>query len=141
MTPDEHPSETARDGAEAPVVMLSSTARDLPAHREQAREACLEAGFFPRMMEHLPASSEDAVRESMEMVEKSQVYVGIFAHRYGYVPDGQPEGERKSITRMELERAKELEIPVLVFLSARSCLPVGSRGSQYSISDDLTNGE
>ena len=36
------------------VAMISSTARDLPEHREQVRLACIRAGFDPReMMEHL----------------------------------------------------------------------------------------
>jgi hypothetical protein len=44
------------------TVMISSTARDLPEPREQAMDACLRQGMFPVMMEHLPASPEDAIR-------------------------------------------------------------------------------
>ena len=71
------------------VVMISSTARDLPEHREQARLACERAGFEPRwMMEHLTALNTGAIDISLRMVERADVYVGIFANRYGYVPDG-----------------------------------------------------
>ena len=36
-------------------VMISSTAIDLPEHRDLVKDACLRQGMFPVMMEHLPA--------------------------------------------------------------------------------------
>ena len=42
-------------------VMISSTARDLPEHRQEVMDACLRQGMFPIMMEHLPASDAEAV--------------------------------------------------------------------------------
>ena len=94
------------------VVMVSSTARDLPLHREQVRLACERAGFEPRwMMEHLPALNDDAVRISLRMVEEADVYLGILAYRYGTVPTGY----EISITEMEYNRAVELDKPRLVF--------------------------
>ena len=98
------------------VVMISSTALDLPEHRGQVRDACLERGMFPLMMDHLPASSADAIAESLRMVNEAEIYVGVFAHRYGYVPDGHP----ISITEMEYNRAVERGIPRLIFLMDRT---------------------
>src|SRR6516164_4014628 len=50
-------------------VMISSTARDLPTHRDEARLACLRSGFDPReMMENLPALNKDAVEALLRMV-------------------------------------------------------------------------
>ncbi len=46
-------------------VMISSTARDLPEHREKVLDACLRQGMFPVMMEHLPAADADAIAESL----------------------------------------------------------------------------
>jgi hypothetical protein len=64
------------------VVMISSTALDLPKHREQARLACEQAGFAPHdMMEHLTARNADAIEASLHMVEHADVYVGLFAQR------------------------------------------------------------
>ena len=41
------------------IAMISSTAGDLPEHREQVRLGCERAGFEPReMMEHLTALSK-----------------------------------------------------------------------------------
>ncbi|HEY0376264.1 MAG TPA: hypothetical protein VGC87_04840 [Pyrinomonadaceae bacterium] len=37
-----------------PVVMMSSTALDLPVHREQVLDACLRQSTIPKMQEHLP---------------------------------------------------------------------------------------
>jgi hypothetical protein len=78
------------------TVMISSTALDLPEHREQVMHACLRASMLPKMMEHLPASDEDAIAASLAMVDEADLYLGIFAHRYGHVP----EGHEKSITEM-----------------------------------------
>ncbi len=44
-----------------PIVMISSTARDLPDYREQVKEACLRADMFPKMMEQMPALDADAI--------------------------------------------------------------------------------
>ena len=97
------------------TVMISSTARDLPEHRKEVMEACLREDMFPEMMEHLPATDADAIRVSLEMVDRADIYLGIFAHRYGYVPkENNP--RRISITEMEYDRAVERKIPRLIFI-------------------------
>lgn len=93
------------------AAMISSTALDLPNHRQGVVDACLREDVFPIGMEHLPARDTDAVRVSMEMVDRADIYIGIFAWRYGY----RPEGHEISITEMEFNRAVEREIPILVF--------------------------
>src|SRR5713226_1921160 len=95
-----------------PTVMISSTSVDLPEHRQEAIDACLREGLFPIAMEHLPARDADAIRVSIEMVDKADIYIGIFAWRYGH----KPEGHDISITEMEFNRAVERKIPILVFL-------------------------
>jgi tetratricopeptide (TPR) repeat protein len=93
------------------VAMISSTSLDLPEHRQQAIDACLRQSVFPIAMEQLPARDADAIRVSLEMVDKADIYIGIFAWRYGYVP----EGRDISVTEMEFNRAVERGIPILVF--------------------------
>jgi hypothetical protein len=93
--------------------IISSTAIDLPEHRKQVAEACLCMGIFPLVMESLPARDADAIRVSMEMVDKADLYIGIFAWRYGHIPEGQ----KISITEMEFDRAVRRKIPILVFLT------------------------
>jgi len=95
-----------------PVAMISSTAKDLPDHREQVRLACEQAGFAPHeMMENFAALDANAAEASLKMVDDADVYIGIFAFRYGYVPDGAD----ISVTEMEYNRAIEKKKPRLVF--------------------------
>ena len=95
-------------------VMISSTARDLPEHRKEVLNACLRQGMFPTMMEHLPASDAEAISASLKMVGEADIYVGVFAHRYGYVPkENNP--LKISVTEMEYNRAVERNIPRLIF--------------------------
>src|ERR1051325_9365669 len=101
------------------VVMVSSTARDLPEHRKEVLDACLRQGMLPSMMEHLPASDAEAISTSLKLVDEADIYVGVFAHRYGYVPkENNP--EQISVTEMEYVRAVERKIPRLVFVMDKS---------------------
>lgn len=97
-------------------VMISSTARDLPLHRRETMDACLSQGMFPIMMEHLPAEHADALAASLRMVDDCDIYLGIIAFRYGYIPNGYD----LSITEMEYRRAAERGIPCLIFMMADS---------------------
>lgn len=94
------------------MVAISSTALDLPEHRREVMGACLSLDCAPKMMEHLPAVDADAIQASLDLVDQADVYVGIFAYRYGNVP----KGKQSSITEMELRRAEERSIPRLIFL-------------------------
>lgn len=95
--------------------MISSTARDLPEHRKQILEACLRQGMFPLRMEDLPANSDEAAGASLKMVEDADIYIGVFAHRYGYVPVAN-NSKQISVTEMEYDRAVERKIERLVFV-------------------------
>lgn len=92
--------------------MISSTAVDLPDHRKQVVEACLRAGVFPIGMEQLPARDASGVQVSLEMVDKADIYIGIYAWRYGWVPNvpGVPNPDKFSITEMEFNRALERKL-------------------------------
>jgi tetratricopeptide (TPR) repeat protein len=94
------------------IVMISSTALDLPEHRQQVMDACLRQGMFPVMMEHMTAANAGALDESLRMVDVADIYLGVFAFRYGTVPKGQS----ISITEAEYNRAEERGIPRLIFL-------------------------
>ncbi|MEE8584558.1 MAG: DUF4062 domain-containing protein, partial [Acidobacteriota bacterium] len=83
---------------------------DLPQHREQARDWRGGAPSFSGT-----CSPDDAVRASLKLVDEADIYMGIFANRYGYVPDG----HEKSISEMEYDRAKERSIPRLIFLMGK----------------------
>lgn len=74
-------------------------------------------GYFTERMEDLPALTDDAVKASLDMVDKADVYIGLFAHRYGYVPR-RDNPKQVSITEMEYDRAVQKGIPRLIFLMA-----------------------
>jgi hypothetical protein len=94
------------------VAMISSTILDLPDHRECVRNACLSQGVFPSMMENWPALDANSLQASIKKVNEAEIYIGIFAHRYGHIPDG----FEISVTEMEYNRAVERDIPRLLFL-------------------------
>jgi len=66
------------------VAMISSTSRDLPDHRLEVMKACQKKDFTPQWMEILPAG-KSPMEASMSLLEGADVYIGIFAHRYGDV--------------------------------------------------------
>jgi hypothetical protein len=60
-------------------VMLSSTSFDLPEHRRLAIDAILRASCFPVAMDHGTATAGvTAIPYSLKLVDKADVYVGIF---------------------------------------------------------------
>jgi tetratricopeptide (TPR) repeat protein len=94
-------------------VIISSTARDLTEHREQVIHACMRLGMFnPEIMEHLSATDETPMEASLKMVDGADIYLGIFAFSYGYIPEGQS----ISIPEAEYNRAVERGIPRLIFM-------------------------
>jgi len=66
-------------------------------------------------MEEYPAFDQRPVVKCLADVKRSDFYVGILAHRYGYVPkENNPDG--LSITEQEYRQAGEAGIPRLMFL-------------------------
>jgi len=97
-------------------VMISSTARDLPKHRKEVMNACLHQDMLPKMMEHLPPSDDEAISASLSLVDEADIYVGVFAYRYGYVPQ-KNNPQQISITEMEYDHAVERkEMNRLIFI-------------------------
>ncbi|MET0646665.1 MAG: DUF4062 domain-containing protein [Pyrinomonadaceae bacterium] len=116
FVPSEEPPPPAPTYPESlKPVFVSSTIRDLPAHREEVSDACLRMGMYPLMVEDLPASDRQTVEHSIRMVDEAEVFLGVIGHRYGYVPrEGNP--QQISITEMEYDRAVERGIPRLIYV-------------------------
>lgn len=92
-------------------VFVSSTQKDLVAHRKHLLSALQNSAAFPLAMEFFAAQSGDAEAVSLQTVEQCDLFVGIYAHRYGYRPHG-----TLSITEMEYEHARRLKKDCLVFV-------------------------
>ena len=63
-------------------------------------------------MEFFNAMGPGATEGSKQRIMQSDVYVGIFAYRYGYVEEGYAE----SVTEIEFQFAGERDIDRLCFL-------------------------
>ncbi|MBL8165663.1 MAG: DUF4062 domain-containing protein, partial [Anaerolineae bacterium] len=88
-----------------------------PDHRKQAEDAVSRALMSAWTMEHLTATLGDAISVSLELVDKSEIYIGIIGMRYGYIPDDPARNpQRLSVTELEYRRARERGIPVLLYL-------------------------
>ncbi|MEV4641807.1 DUF4062 domain-containing protein [Actinoplanes sp. NPDC049548] len=96
-------------------IYVSSTFRDLQDEREGVYRALRELGHDVTAMEDYVAADERPVDKCLRDVADSDVYVGLFAWRYGYVPgDDDPAG--LSITEREYLQAGVSAIPRLIFL-------------------------
>ena len=95
-------------------VFIGSTSVDLRDYRAKVRKAVEDFGLVPVVMEEFEANYMDPVNGCIAKVDSSDIYVGIFAHRYGYCPIGSD----ISITEMEFNRATENGIPCFCFFVA-----------------------
>lgn len=96
-------------------VFLSSTARDLGAHREAVYRAISGLdGFQCVRMEDFGARDQAADPFCRALVKECGVFVGLAGHLYGSSPDS----SETSFTEGEHEAAVEEKIPRLLFLSS-----------------------
>jgi Domain of unknown function (DUF4062)/Tetratricopeptide repeat len=96
-------------------IYVSSTYGDLTEHREKVDRALRRLDHDVVAMENYVAADQRPLAKCLEDVAGCDLYVGIFAHRYGYVPDhDNPQGW--SITELEYRHALANGKPCLVFL-------------------------
>jgi tetratricopeptide (TPR) repeat protein len=97
-------------------IYVSSTYGDLKDYREQVYRALRQLGHDAVAMEDYVAADQRPLARCLADVAASDLYVGVFAHRYGYIPqeEGNPEG--RSITELEYRHALAKGKPCLVFL-------------------------
>jgi hypothetical protein len=68
-------------------VFLSSTFTDLAGHRRAVQNGIRQLGAIDVSMEHFGARDERPADECVRLVQQeSDLFVGIYAHRYGYGP-------------------------------------------------------
>jgi len=92
---------------------VSSTYTDLVEHRRAVSERIRQVGAVDVAMEHLGARNERPKNECIRLVrQETDIFIGIYAHRYGTVPVG----ETKSITELEYDAATEAGIKRLIYV-------------------------
>ena len=113
-------------------IFVSSSFEDLKEHRSAAIRVLRQLGHEVLAMEDMIAGSAAPLAKVVEMVDRSEAYVGVFAWRYGYVPTNAANPPAPapinipvvkgadfgatSITHYEYLRAVERKLPVLAFL-------------------------
>ena len=99
------------------TLYLSSTYEDLKEYREVVYKALRKSGYDVIAMEDYVATDQRPVNKCLADVRKADIYLGIFAFRYGYIPPqshGTP--AKLSVTELEFREAESLKKPVLTFL-------------------------
>ncbi len=109
-------------------VFVSSSFVDLQEHRAAAIRILRQLGHEVLAMEDMTAGATAPLSKVLEMVDRAEAYVGIFAWRYGYVPPAAAPGVSPapavpgavaggtSITHYEYLKAKDRKLPILAFL-------------------------
>jgi tetratricopeptide (TPR) repeat protein len=93
-------------------VFISSTSKDLLKHREAVNTVINKLDMRAIDMKYFGSRPGDAVEISLDQVGRGDFFVGIIAHRYGFVPDGMD----KSVTEQEYDEAVKRDIPCLMYL-------------------------
>src|SRR6266566_1825656 len=93
-------------------VFISSTGRDLAEYRAAAIEVCNRLSLIPIGMEFFGAMASGATEGSRQKLDEADVYVGMFAHRYGYIE----EGYDASVTELEYDHAQKRNLKRFCFI-------------------------
>ena len=99
-------------------VYISSTFEDLKDYRSAVFSALEKAGLAVARMEGYTAADERPLDLCLRDVAQSDIYVGLFAWRYGYIPPlehGNPHS--KSITELEFRHAESQKLRKLLFFA------------------------
>lgn len=92
-------------------VFVSSTYIDLVEYRKAAEKAINDQRQKYEHMEYLGAMDKEPAKACLDLVEDCNLFIGIYAWRYGHVSDG----AEISITELEYQHAKKLDIPCLCY--------------------------
>jgi len=101
------------DGKQRPLkVFISSTYIDLKNYRQVAIEVAERYKCAPLAMELFGSQPDEPTKVAKTKVQECDIFVGIYAHRYGFIPEGQ----QKSTIHQEYELAKKLKKYCLCFV-------------------------
>ena len=106
------------------TVYVSSTFSDLEEHRKSVQQQLRTMELVAVAMEDYSAGDKRPLDKCLDDVRRCDYYVGIFAWRYGFIPDG----HTQAITELEYREAEKLGKPRFIFLAddnapwPRSCM-------------------
>jgi hypothetical protein len=107
-------------------IFVSSTSDDLIDYRREVRDTILRLNHYPIIMENFNSSDKNAMQLCYDKVLEADIFIGIYAHRYGFIPEAEfhyhkHDGQEgygdgtTSITHWEYKWAFERRIPILLF--------------------------
>ena len=113
------------------AVFISSTSRDLTQYRDRVTQVVLRMGAYPIIMEAFNSTDRNVLQLCYDHLQEAQIFIGIYAHRYGYAPgshlsytavDGtvQSGDGETSITHLEYMWAHQRNLPMLLFVVSDS---------------------
>ena len=93
-------------------IFISSTIKDLANEREIVARAINDLHFEAIRAETLGSRPETPAEICKTMVQESDIFIGIYGNRYGYVP----ENEVRSITEIEFDEARRMGKDILIYI-------------------------
>jgi hypothetical protein len=97
-------------------IFVSSTMEDLANERDAVVQRIAGLNFEPLNAEGLPPTGETSWDRIDRALQRADLLVLILGGRYGWRPrEGPGSGDDLSVTHLEFNRARELQIPILVF--------------------------
>lgn len=95
-------------------IFISSTYEDLAKEREAIQRKLFRLkNTIPIDMKYFGSRPDNPVETCIKELSESDVYIGIFAHRYGSIVLN----NNISWTELEYNKAKELKKPILIYLT------------------------
>jgi len=96
-------------------IYVSSTFSDLEAHRDKVYRSLRKLQHDVIAMEDYVAADKRPLAQCLDDVRRCDLYIGIFAWRYGFVPITH-NPKKRSITELEYREAAKQKKPCLVFV-------------------------
>ena len=98
------------------TIYISSTYSDLKDVRKAVFDRLQKMQYHVIAMEYYVATDQRPLDKCLADIDKCNIYIGIFAWRYGYIPPAEYNPEEKSVTELEFRHAKEKGKECLLFL-------------------------
>ena len=95
---------------------------DLKEYRAHLKEQILSMGLYPHVYEIFEEKTPitETAPFLFGQIQKADIFLGIYAHQYGFIPDrdhlGNPNRNGKSTVEMEYEWSQELNIPCSFYI-------------------------
>lgn len=89
-------------------IYVSSTLEDLKGHRSTLKYALLGIGHEPVMLDDQFPNSLPTKKELVKLIEDADIFIGIYAHLYGYMSRGDDISLTEKEYRIAMEKGKEI---------------------------------